>query len=453
MLSGLNNLSATKPFILLLLKKTAMKAEDFILEYQHVLKEKLAGIHKKQLQQSKEKGEEDGKRNLPSVEDTFTTPVEHEIRNKYQAEIEVLYENGKQVLNDLSHKEMTAIQQELLDFSEQKTELRIKEAEKDRDHQLEELTNNHLDKIKDIENTPHYQEHKKRFEKIEQRWETISEKHNRQELNIQFKPYWAYVLLLFAIGIAEFPLNNQVFISFRETPLLTLIMAGVLVVTLPFLAHATGKFLKQVKERKFYPAVLIILVAAIITISYFTALLRAGYLSELGVSEDQLFLDRWTFFTIGIILYLVGSIASFFAHDDSNEFYEVYKKYHAEEKQFLVIQKEINTQRTQEKENYDVEKRKIQQAFLAKTEELKNRLQHLQQKKTEVAGDYNKILAFCQGMERKINNNFKEAIFNYRDTNLTFRNNHKQPKSWGEILPDLQGHFVNIDELKQTETR
>ena len=429
-----------------------MEAENFILEYQHVLKEKLAGIHKQQLKQSKEKGEEDGKRNLPSVDDNFTTPVEHEIRNKYQAEVEALYENGKQVLNDLSHKNLSAIQQELQDFSEQKTELRIKQAESVRDHQLEELTNNHLDKIKDIENTPHYQEHKKRFEKIKQRWETVSEKHHRQELNIQFKPYWVYILLLFAIGIAEFPLNNQVFISFRETPLLTLIMAGVLVVTLPFLAHATGKLLKQVKERKFYPLVLIIFLAAIITVSYFTALLRANYLSALSVSEDQLFLDRWTFFTIGIILYLVGSIASFFAHDDSNEFYEVYKKYHAEEKQFLVVQKEINLQRTQEKESYDSEKRKIQQTFTSKTEELKNRLQTLQLKKTEVAGNYNRILAFCQGMERKINSNYKEAIFNYRDTNLTFRNNHKQPKSWGDIVPDLQGYFVKMGELKQIES-
>ncbi len=428
-----------------------MEAENFIQEYQHVLKEKLARIHQGQLKQSKEKGEEDGKRNLPLVDDNFTTPVEHEIRNKYQAEVEALYENGKQVLNDLSHKNLTGIQQELQDLSELKTEQRIKEAEIIRDHKLEELTNNHLDKIKDIENTPHYQENKKRFEKIKQRWEAVSEKHDRQELNIQLKPYWAYILLLFAIGLAEFPLNNQVFVSFRETPLLTLIMAGVLVLTLPFLAHATGKILKQVKERKFYPVVLIVLILAIVTISYFTALLRADYLSQLGVSEGQQFLDRWTFFTIGIILYLVGSIASFFAHDDSNEFYEVYKRYHKEEKSFLAVQKEINTQRTQEKENYDTEKRKIQHEFMTKIDELKNRLQTLLQQKTEVAGNYNKVLAFCQGMERKINSNFKEAIFNYRDTNLTFRNNHKQPKSWGEIVPDLQGYFAKIDELKQNE--
>jgi hypothetical protein len=56
-------------------------------------------------------------------------------------------------------------------------------------------------------------------------------------------------------------------------------------------------------------------------------------------------------------------------------------------------------------------------------------------------------------MERKINNHFKEAIYNYRDTNLTFRNNHKQPKSWGEIVPNLQGYFKEIKELNPTEKK
>ena len=426
-----------------------MEAEYFIREYQEVLKENLTETHQKQLKQSKEKGEEDGKRNLPSVDDNFATPVEFEIRSKYQAEIEVLFQNGKQVLNDLEEKGFKAINRELNEFKEEKIRQMVHVEEIIRDRKLSELNENHLDKVKDIENSPHYQEHKKRFEKIKNRWEIVSAKHNRQELNIQFKPYWAYILLLFAIGIAEFPLNNQVFISFRETPLLTLIMAGVLVITLPFLAHAAGKILKQAKERKIYPFVFIMLVITVVTISYFTALLRANYLSALGVAEEQLFLDRWTFFTIGVILFLVGSIASFFAHDESNEFAEVYKKYHQEEKAFLVIQDEVNSKRTAEKENYDVEKKQIQKEYSTKTEDLQNRLQFLKSRKTEVTGNYNKILAFCQGMERKINNNYKEAIFNYRDTNLTYRNNHKQPKSWGELVPDLQGHFSEIKALNE----
>jgi len=428
-----------------------MEAENFLTNYQHTLEEKLSINHQSRLIQSKEKGEEDGKRNLPSVDDDFTTPVEHEIRNKYQAEVEALFQNGRQVLDDLQEKNYNSVKRELSELSPEKIEKLIGEAETNRDRKLEELTVNHLDTVKDIENSPHFQTEKKRFDKIKNRWEEISAKHNRQELNIQFKPYWAYIVLLLGIGIAEFPLNNQVFVSFRETPLLTLIMAGVLVITLPFLAHAAGKILKQSKERKIYPFVFIVLLMAVSSISYFTALLRTNYLGELGVPAEQLFLDQWTFFTIGIILFLVGTIASYFAHDDSNEFAEVYKKFHIEESKFLILQKAVSDKRAAEKEHFDTERKAIQREYSASTSELKNKLETLKTKKNEVSGNYNKVLAFCQGMERKINSHYKEAIYNYRDTNLTYRNNHKQPKSWGELLPDLNGYFANISELSKTE--
>ena len=429
-----------------------MEADNFIKEYQLTFENKLAENHRQQLSKSKEKGEEDGKRNLPAVEDDFTTPVEFEIRSKYQAEVEALYQTGQQALNDLREKKLKAVEQELGELDKEKIEVLIEEAETTKNKQIAELNINHLDTVKDIENSPHYQNEKKRFDKIRTRWEQVSEKHNRQELNIQFKPYWAYILLLFGIGIAEFPLNNQVFISFRETPLLTLIMAGVLVITLPFLAHAAGKVLKQVKDRSIYPFVFVALFATVISISYFTALLRTNYLEELGVQENQLVLDQWTFFTIGIILFMVGTMASFFAHDSSNEFAEVYKKYHREEEQFLKLQKEVSDKRATEKDHFDAERKRIQKEYTEKIEALKNKRQTLKTQKTELTGNYDKIMAFCQGMERKINSNYKEVIYNYRDTNLTYRNNHKQPKSWGEILPDLEGHFYKTTKKPAPET-
>jgi len=418
-----------------------METETFLNDYQSILEKRINENHKQQLKQSKEKGEEDGKRNLPSVDDEFTTPVEHELRSKYQAEIDELFQHGQQVLDDLHEKSFKSVNQQLDDLNPEKIKELIYEATKNRDQKLEELNANHLDAVKDIENTPHYQVGKKRFEKIKNRWERVSEKYNREELNIQFKPYWAYILLLFGIGIAEFPLNNQVFVSFRETPLLTLIMAGVLVIALPFLAHAAGKVLKQSSEHKIYPFVFAILLGTVVAISYFTALLRTNYLDELGVPQEQLVLDQWTFFTIGIILFMVGTVASFFAHDGSNEFAEVYKKYHAEEEKFLKIQNEVNNKRSAEKDFFDSERKRIQKEFSEKTEELKNWLQNLKLKKTETTGNYKKVLAFCQGMERKINNHFKEALFNYRDTNLTFRNNHKQPRAWAEEVSDLKIYF------------
>ncbi len=420
-----------------------METEKFLKEYQYTLEGVLAKNHQLQLQKSKEKGEEDGKRNLPSVDDTFTTPIEQEIRSKYQAEVESLYQNGSQVLNELEENRFKQVCQELDELNETRLNEMLDEAEREKDRKLEELNVNHLDTVKDIENSPHFQLEKKRFDKIKNRWEQVSEKYHRQETNIQFKPYWAYILLLLGIGIAEFPLNNQVFISFRETPLLTLIMAGVLVITLPFLAHAAGKLLKQVKERSIYPFLFIILFLTVGSISYFTALLRTNYLGELGVPAQQLFLDQWTFFTIGLILFMVGTVASFFAHDSSNEFHEVYKKYHKEEELFMKLQREVSHKRSSEKEYFDVERKRIQKQYSDKAEELKNRLQHLKDKKNEISGNFTKVLAFCQGMERKINNRYKEAIFNYRDTNLTFRNNHQQPRSWAELVPDLEGYFVD----------
>lgn len=428
-----------------------MEADNFLNDYQTTLEKKLSDNHARQLSRSKEKGEEDGKRNLPAVDDDFTTPVEQEIRSKYQAEVEALFQSGQQALNDLSEKKLKSVQQELNELDENKIDLLISEAETKRDKQIEELNINHLDTMKDIENSPHYQVGKKRFEIIKARWDQLTAKNDRQELNIQFKPYWAYILLLFAIGIAEFPLNNQVFISFRETPLLTLIMAGVLVITLPFLAHAAGKILKQVKERGIYPFVFALLFITVVAISYFTALLRTNYLEELGVAEEQLFLDQWTFFTIGIILFMVGTMASFFAHDSSHEFATVYKKYHRDEENFMKLQKDVSDKRTIEKENFDAERKRIQAAYSEKVEHLKNKLQMLKSQKTEIQGNYNKILAYCQGMERKINSNYQEAIFNYRDTNLTFRNNHKQPKSWGEVLPNLNGYFKNDDKKSEAD--
>ena len=425
-----------------------MEAEDFLNKYQYDLESKVVEGHQLNVKNSREKGEADGKRNLPSVEDEFVTPFELEIRSKYQAEVEELFQNGRQILDDLMNRKYKPVEEELNELDDDKIQQLIKDAESEKIRKLQELNTNHLDSIKDIENSPHYLSAKKKFNKIGERWEQMVQKHGRQELNIHFKPYWAYILLLFAIGIAEFPLNNQVFLSFRETPLLTLIMSGVLVITLPFLAHAAGKILKQIKERRVYPFILFILVLAVVSISFFTSVLRTNYIAEYGSADSELLLDRWTFFTIGIILFLVGSIASFFAHDDSIEFSEVFLKYQKEEKEFHLIEKENNDKRAAEKEDFDKKRKAIQEDYNSTIEDLKSRLQYLKSRKTEIAGNYNKILTCYKGLERKINNYCKEAIYSYRDTNLTYRNNHKQPQAWSELVPDLKGYFHNLEEIK-----
>ena len=48
-----------------------MEVENFLKEYQQKMEDKLAENHQNQLKQNREKGEEDGKRNLPAVNDNF----------------------------------------------------------------------------------------------------------------------------------------------------------------------------------------------------------------------------------------------------------------------------------------------------------------------------------------------------------------------------------------------
>src|SRR5660397_127397 len=125
-----------------------MEAEHFLKEYQFKLENNLAENHQNQIKHSKEKGEEDGKRNLPSVDDNFITPIEHEIRNKYQAEIEALYQKGRQVLDDLHEKNYKPVAQELNELNEGKIQEQLNETETEKNRKLDELNTNHLDLVK-----------------------------------------------------------------------------------------------------------------------------------------------------------------------------------------------------------------------------------------------------------------------------------------------------------------
>ena len=77
---------------------------------------------------------------------------------------------------------------ELNVLDDKKIDQQIKQAEENKTRKLAELNENHMDTIKDIENSPHHLGAKQRFEKIRKRWDEVIQKHNRQELNIHFKP-------------------------------------------------------------------------------------------------------------------------------------------------------------------------------------------------------------------------------------------------------------------------
>jgi flagellar basal body-associated protein FliL len=415
-----------------------------------VLEDILDQEHSKQLIECNQKGEEDGIRNLPPIDNDAITPFERGLLAKSQAQIEQIFEEGGQMLNEIRDKHYKPTTEKLTAIDEQELENQLTEAEQDRDRKLEETDHNHKDKLKDLHNNPKWISAQRDFKNMDERFKRVSSRLGREELHIQFQPFWLYVLLISAIGFAEIPLNYQVFVSFRETPLLTLIMALVLVISLPFLSHSSGKFLKQGKERKTYYYLLGISVVLITIVSYCTAILRMQYLSTKGVDAEHLITDKWTFFVIGLVLFFVGLVASYFAHDESVEFTEVYKRYHDLKKYYDDIQSSIYAQISSEKDRFMASKESIQEQFTNSKTEIFHRKTELKNALHNSVGNFNKILSYYRGLEKKVNQNCQQAIHHYRDTNLTYRTNHAQPQSWKSDLPTVIYRLENVTELSIT---
>jgi hypothetical protein len=426
-------------------------SEDSLSYYRNDLEKTFSQFHEESIKTSKHKGEEDGNRGLPVIDDNDLTPFEKNVINQYQANVEKLFENGRQHLEDLHDKKFRPLKDEI-DEHQANPDLidkKIVDAEHERDRKLNELDSNHRDRVKEIHNELDWENTKKDFDTAEERFEAIADKHDRREIHIQFKPFWAYIVLILGIGICEFPLNNQVFLTFRETPLLTLIMSGVLVISLPFLAHGSGKFLKQGKERPTYYWLLGIALVLILAISYFTSILRTAYLAEKGIPLKTLETDMWVFFTIGLVLYFVGFIASYFAHDESVEFVEVYRMYHREKRNYKNKRTAINEKVRIEKEQYNIYKEEIQNEFSKSKKEYKKHIKTLKNKLTDVIGNYDQVLHYFVGFENRINQCCKAAVNIYRDKNLTYRENHARPKYWKDKIPNLAFRFDNLSELSE----
>lgn len=417
--------------------------------YRADFEEEFQEIHTFTIAECKEKGQDDGRRNLPLVDTTFLTPFENGIINKYQSFIEGIASKGGQFLQELFDNEVhpKAAELERLEKNPKYIEDKLGEEHRELQRRLQQANESHQDKLKVIENEPSWLESKQKFIESKDRFHEVTKKIGRKELHVSLSK-WVYLSIIFAIGIAELPINYQVFVSFRETPLLTLIMACILVIALPILAHFSGKFIRQYKENKAYLFLLTITVVGITSLSYFTALLRRDYLSQkAGTSMEELTSDFWTFFIISMIIYLVGSLAAFFAHDPSIEFTHVDKSY--KKQKYIYDSKAIAKYKieNEERSRYDNEIESYKQEFTGQRQKIENLNESLRKELAESSSKHDKALEYFVGLEKRISESCKEAINIYRDQNLTYRNNHKQPVYWQTPISELNFRINRYKEV------
>lgn len=230
-------------------------------------------------------------------------------------------------------------------------------------------------------------------------------------------------------------------------------MSFVLVISLPLLAHSSGKFLRQGKEKHTYYYLLAISVTLVVAISWMTAELRKQYLVAKGIPIQDLQKDFFTFFIIGIILYFVGLIISYFAHDESIEFTEVYKRFHTLKKEHRAIESQTHQLVRDETERYMNQKEQIIDRYNAEKQALSTKIDDLNQRLNDIISSYDMVLNYYKGLELKMNNYCNEAIQKYRYTNHKYRTNHAQPISWKKTIPTIEYSFQDMNELSPNPSK
>lgn len=409
------------------------------------IREELRQRHKDQLEVCERTGADQGKRQMPAVAYEELEPFEKGVIAQYGAQIAYLYERAEELLATI-HSDISWINKELNETVAAQLREDISNAEAEKNRRLEEEEDKHNNRVKNIHNNPFRLSARKEIERAQTEYDEELKKSGSVKPTIG-KPIW-YRLLLPAIGIAEVPLNYEVFQSFGEVPLITLLMALSLVIAIPFSAHGTGKFLKQIKEHPLiYPIFSIIAVSLIVVICYFTAQFRADYLATKGLPSTQL--GTTTFFLIGVILFCVGVFASHYVHNPSAKVEQLYNAYMAAVENYNQRESEHDRSLDDEDKRHRTEKDKIHNEFTEKRKEAIGRVETLKKVLHTRIGEYNRVLGCLKGLEQVVNQNCKIAIQHYRTANALHREGFVHPLAWKRDLPDLETNLKDRPELEE----
>ncbi|MEL6925788.1 MAG: hypothetical protein AAFO94_17210, partial [Bacteroidota bacterium] len=300
-------------------------------------KAKIEQAHEQLQQQAEKLGEQDGTLNLPQGEDQLVSPNEGVIRSQYQRLIADVWNKGRPYM-DAPHLDYKTISERIENFDDnQETEFRreldiIEQKKNDQIVHLEHEFSVRESEINDYDKMVQrdYLASKKALEKVQQST-------GRQSPLIHFKSKFWYFVLLIGIGLSEVPLNIQIFQKFGEAFFITIIMSLSLAISIPVLAHFTGVFVRQRREKKEYLGFALMCILLFAIFNFGVSIFRAYALAEnIGTEVDNLNIVIFT--SLNLILFTIGVLASYFRHDDSYELEHAYAKFQ------------------KEKTNYDAEK-------------------------------------------------------------------------------------------------
>ena len=391
-------------------------------------------------------GEKDGFLSIPAMDDSQVSPNEGLLRNEYRKLLAECRKKGKPYL-DGPHLAAKVYEEKLRALAQNGDATYTKELEalnQRRTAEVNEIDRAYQDREHDLAEKVHTAE--REFREVRQDLQHIQGKTGRNHPLIHFKSGILYFLLLFGIGLAEVPLNLQIFQKFGEAFFITMIMASSLAIAIPVLAHFTGVFIKQRKEKKEYTYFAILCITVFAIFNFGISIFRTAVLAEaMGqVSND---LNIIIFTCLNLILFIIGVLAAYFRHDESYELEHIYEDYQKAKTVFNTESDTLNKEKTALAAQKNQALKVVHDAFEKGKEALNNKKDTLVAQHSEYVQRYDELLNSFTALEEIIDSCYHIAISKYRSANISQRKDRRSPDSWKDAVPNLNLHFATVAEL------
>jgi hypothetical protein len=394
--------------------------------------------------EAKAKGEEEGRINSVDPTQSAPTPFEQKTRTSYQGKVFEILSSGKQYLNECYNKDFSIAQKNLNTHTPEYLENKISERKEEHDKKMFDLEDGHNDKIKNIHNDLQLDKAREEYETAKGIAQGVYNLLGRRETDALIKSFVAYFVAMTIIGLVEAAFHYQAFKLFRESTLLTFLLALAPIILTPVTGHFSGVFIKQRKEKKIYLLFAVILVIIVTGVNYYSAQVRTDLLQKKNAVSGgyQLF-----FFLLSEGLFIIAIVISYLRHDSNHRFTVVTEKLAITKEKYDVLKNQAHITIQNEQNNKQQVKTRLSEDDITERKQIKELPDTFFVQRNEAISKYNSILAYFQSLELQINEDYKTTIHEYRNTIMKFCNTRKLPEYWSQPIPDLKLMFQNEKEL------
>lgn len=411
--------------------------------------------HKNALSEYKQRGQLDGKMNQPTSDFDGISPTESAVRAKYTSIYYNFKAEGDRVIKE-QESEYLHIGSELNQLVKNPSiiETQSKENENDRLAEIVSENSYHQDNVSNLYKDPDYLSKDTAKQKTEEQFQKKAHEVGRPEPHVQGN--W-YIVILILLGVSELALNYDAFATLGGRPEGVLFKAFSAGIIFPIAAHFVGKTLRQKSELPtlslwFGGVAFLISIGLAIGLSQLRieAMRKMGEFEEMtdivAASEANSILITFILQVLGI--FAIGFLYSYFAHDPSPQFTNVYKTKEGARKEFEKEASRIHKKVQEENVRHQNSLKQIKERFDLEAKRIKNIVPELHRAFKTAELNYQGSCDFLKNIVLKINANYHSTIQSYREQNLKNRASHNgTPKSWNNKLEDLD---FNMNQYTQT---